>query len=93
MADEEPNKWTRERSFLEVNLGDILMWLVCLMFLALTVAGFYFVFAHPHIPGLSEAFSSRPAGPPPDQKLQLAPGETEMRLYPANPKKPPEPRK
>lgn len=95
MAKEKPNKWTRERSFLEVNMGDIMMWIMCLFFLAMTLGGFYLVFFHPHIPGLSEVFSSPPprVAPPPDQKLHLAPGETEMRLYPTAPKKPPEPRK
>ncbi|MBV9550475.1 MAG: hypothetical protein JO256_12475 [Alphaproteobacteria bacterium] len=89
MFKEKPNKWTRERSFLEVNGGDILMLMTALFFLALTVGGFYVLLFHPRIPGLAELFSDAPPGPPPDQKLHLAPGETEIKLYPLKPATPP----
>ena len=96
MAKEKPNKWTQERGFLETNGPDILIWMVSVTFLVLMVVGFYFVIFEPRIPGLHEVFSSPPpqkSGPPPDQKLHLVPGETEMKLYTAPAKKPPEPRK
>jgi hypothetical protein len=93
MAQEKPNKWTRERSFLEVNGGDILMLFTALFFLVMTVAGVYVFVFQPSIPGLHQLFSDPgPVGPPPDQKLHLAPGETEIKLYPAKPK-PAEPKK
>ncbi|HVZ28532.1 MAG TPA: hypothetical protein VG798_07760 [Rhizomicrobium sp.] len=93
MFREKENKWTRERSFLEVNGGDILMLIVCLFFLAMSVGGFYVAFFHPRIPGLSELFSDPPAprGPPPDQKLHLAPGEQEIILFKKTPAKPANP--
>jgi hypothetical protein len=90
MAKEKPNKWTRERTFLEEHGGDILVWGVSLFFLILMVGGLYVAIFQPHIRGLSEAFSAPPVryAPPADQKLHLAPGETEMRLYPVTPAKP-----
>jgi hypothetical protein len=96
MDQEKPNKWTRPRGFWEVNGGDILMLFTALFFLAMTVAGVYVFVFQPTVPGLHALFSdpaptSQP-GPPPDQKLHLAPGETEMRLYPSKPK-PPQPKK
>ena len=96
MAKEKPNKWTRERGFLEVNANDILVWAVSLIFLTLTVGGFFVIIVQPHIPGLSELFSDPPppryTGTPPDQKLHLAPGETEMKLYAVPAKKPDQPK-
>jgi hypothetical protein len=79
MAEEKPNKWTRPRSFWEINGGDILMLATALFFLAMMVAGVYVYIFQPSIPGLKAVFSdSAPPGPPPNQKLHLAPGETEM---------------
>ena len=92
MTEAKPNKWTRPRGFWEVNGGEIVMLFTALFFLALTVAGVYVYISQPSIPGLHALFSDAPPGPPPDQKLHLAPGETEMRLYPSKPK-PPEPKK
>lgn len=91
MFREKENKWTRERSFLEVNGGDIVVVAICLFFLAMTLGGVFVLFFQPHIPGLSEAFSDPPARaiPPPDQKLHLAPGEQEIRLYPGKAVTPP----
>jgi len=95
MFKEKENKWTSERSFLAVNGGDIVMLAVCLLFLAMTIGGLYVAFFQPHIQGLSELFSDPPARaiPPPDQKLHLAPGEQEIRLYPSKPVTPPAPKK
>ena len=92
MFRDKENKWTRERSFLEESGGDILILVVCLLFLGVTAGGFYVAFFHPHVPGLSEYFSD-PKPPPPDQKLHLAPGEQQIQLLPESPKKPPEPGK
>jgi hypothetical protein len=96
MAKEKPNKWTREPGFLEANLSDIMVWTVSAIFLVLMAVGAYVVLFQPRIPGLSDAFSTPPpakAGPPPDRKLHLVPGETEMKLFTTPSKKPPEPRK
>ena len=95
MFKEKENKWTRERSFLEVNGGDIVMLVVCLFFLVMSIGGFYVALFQPHIAGLSELFSDPPdrAIPPPDQKLHLAPGEQEIQLYPGKPVTPPPPKK
>jgi hypothetical protein len=93
MFREKENKWTRERSFLEVNGGDIVMVIVALFFLAMTIGGIAFVLIQPRIPGLHELFSDPPPPPPPDQKLHLDPGESEMRLYPGKPIAPPPPKK
>ena len=93
MTDEKPNKWTRPRGFWEVNGGDILMLFTALFFLVLTVAGVYVYVFQPSVPGLKAIFSDPPPGPPPDQKLHLAPGETEMQLFPSKPGNPPEKKK
>jgi hypothetical protein len=93
MFKERESKWTRERSFLEVNGGDIMMLCLALFFLSLTIGATYVVLFQPRIPGLHELFTTPVSGPPADQKLHLAPGETEMRLYPAAPANPETPKK
>jgi hypothetical protein len=54
---------------------------VAVFFLSLTVMGFYVVIVQPQIKGLHELFSDPPPAPPADQKLHLAPGEQEIRLF------------
>ncbi len=90
MFKEKENKWTRERSFWEVNGGDLAVLVTALFFLVLTVGGIVFLIIQPRVPGLHELFSD----PPPDpaqQQLHLAPGESEIRLYPGKPVTPPPP--
>jgi hypothetical protein len=93
MFKEKENKWTRERGFWEVNAGDLVTLATAAFFFILTIAGFYIFLFQPHIPGLSDLYAAPPPPPPADQKLHLAPGETEMKLFTAPPKKPPEPKK
>ena len=93
MFKEKENKWTRERGFLEVNAGDLVTLVTAVFFFVLTVIGFFIFLFQPHIPGLSDLYAAPPPAPPADQKRHLAPGETEMRLYPVKPAKPPEPKK
>jgi len=93
MFKEKENKWTRERGFWEVNAGDLVTLVTAAFFFVLTVAAIFIFLFRPHIPGLSDLYSAPPPQWPANQKLHLAPGETEMRLYPAKPAKPPEPKK
>jgi len=93
MFKEKENKWTRERGFWEVNAGDLVTLATAAFFFILTIVGFYIFLFQPRIPGLSDLYAAPPPQPPADQKLHLAPGETEMRLFTVPPKKPPEPKK
>jgi len=93
MFKDRDDKWTRPRGFWELNGGDLLMLLTALFFLALAVGGFGMVLVQPRIHGLHELFSDPPPTPPANQKLHLAPGETEMKLYAIPAKKPAESQK
>ena len=93
MFEEKENKWTRERSYWEVNGPDLALFLTAFFFLILTVGGIGFVLIEPRINGLHQVFSDPPPAPPIDQKLHMAPGETEMKLYPVAPAKPAENKK
>jgi hypothetical protein len=86
MAREDVNKWTRERSFLQKHGGDLLMLATAVFFLALAIGAVGFVLIKPEIPGLSNVFKDPPPPPrnPMDQKLNLAPGESEVILFDAN---------
>ena len=91
MAKEKPNKWTRERSYWEENGGNIVLLVTAFFFLVLFVGGIVFTLVKPRVPGLSELFSDPKPPPrnPMDQKIQLAPGEQEIILFPTRPKTPP----
>jgi hypothetical protein len=95
MFKEKENKWTRPRGFWEVNGPDLAVLLTAAFFLIMTVGGIAFVIIQPRVRGLHELFSDPPpvAAAPVDQKLHLAPGETEMKLYSTAPAKPPENKK
>ena len=93
MFKEEENKWTRPRGFWETNGPDVMVLLTATFFLVMTVGGIAFVILQPRVRGLHELFSDPPPAPPIDQKLHMAPGETEMKLYPVAPAKPAENKK
>ena len=91
MAKEKPNKWTRERTFWEEHGGGIVLLVTSLFFLVLFVGGVIFMVVKPEVPALKAVFSD-PKPPPPNprnQKLNLAPGEQEILLFPVKPKAPP----
>lgn len=94
MFKDKENKWTRPRSFWEVNGPDLMVLLTAGFFLVMTVGGIAFVILQPRVKGLHELFSDPPpAASAPDQKLHLAPGETEMNLFATMPAKPVEKKK
>ena len=96
MFKEKENKWTRPRSFWETNGPDLMVLLTAVFFLIMTIGGIAFVILQPRVRGLHELFSDpAPAAsaPAPDRALHLAPGESEMKLYPTTPAKPPEKKK
>jgi hypothetical protein len=85
MAKEEENKWSRERTFLQRYGGDFLVMGTSLLFLVLAIGAVGFVLLKPRVPGLSELFSDPPPPPPTrEQKLNLAPGESEVILFDSN---------
>jgi hypothetical protein len=93
MFKEKENKWTRPRGFWETRGPDVMVLLTASFFLIMTLGGIAFVILQPRVRGLHELFSDPVPVASPNQKLHLAPGETEMNLFPARPAKPAEKKK